>query len=349
MASPLLCPRVGIRDEFPVMHAPIALMPPPTHLLSHFKDAKATKLFRNNQAVVKITSASEHFSPRTNHCRIRYLLSRVETNKVAVFLLPLYTMRDIRKTLSSSMDHLHDLVFDKFDGADAVSFGGTIYREGYLFKQSRKMWKFWKTRYFVLRSDGLFYFRSKLDKDGKALGVIPLRRLSVHIDEVKGKGKPQYCLRLGSGHSFKTFYCLCSFSNDERNLWLTSLLTAISQDMVSNCTYSTKYRSSRSSSGSSGDSEPSSSPTSTLKRLEVPKRNPAKICEIDGYLAPRDLRRPTSMAALSELTARTGNSEASPKKSRKRVSKPLRTLRAISTVDDKEWRGSYIDLSTLQC
>lgn len=266
-------------------------------------------------------------------------------------------MRDIRKSLSSSMDHLHDLVFDKFDGTDSMSSGasvdGTIYREGYLFKQSRKMWKFWKTRYFVLRSDGLFYFRSKLDKDGKPLGVVPLRKLSVHIDDVKGKGKPQYCLRLGSGHSFKTFYCLCSFSNDERDIWLTSLLTAISQDMISNCTYNLKYRSSRSSSGSSTDSivsEPTSSPTSSLKRLDFLKQKPAKICELDGFLAPpRNLRRPSSMAALSELTTLPGNSQTSPKKSRKRVSKPLRTLRAISTLDDKEWRGSYIDLSMLQC
>ena len=37
----------------------------PTYALTSLKDVKATKLFRNHQAVVKITSASEHFSVRT--------------------------------------------------------------------------------------------------------------------------------------------------------------------------------------------------------------------------------------------------------------------------------------------
>lgn len=265
-------------------------------------------------------------------------------------------MRDIRKTLSTSLDHLHDLVFDRFDETDSLPYGasytGTIYREGYLFKQSRKMWKLWKTRYFVLRNDGLFYFRSKLDKDGRPLGVIPLKRLSVHLDAIRDKGKPKYCLRLGSGHSFKTFYCLCCFSNDERNLWFTSLLTAISQDMVSSCSYSIKYRGYRTSSGSSCDSvlsEPTSSPDGTLESPKLSKMGRTASCELLFRVdePPCTSRRPSSLASLSELHV-LENTRTLPKKSKKSSSNPLRRLKAISSLDFKGWRGSYIDLSTLK-
>lgn len=265
-------------------------------------------------------------------------------------------MRDIRKTLSSSMDHLHDLVFDRFDDTDSLPFGasfaGTIYREGYLFKQSRKMWKLWKTRYFVLRDDGLFFYRSKLDKDGEPMGVVPLKKLSVHVDDVKDKGRPQYCLRLGSGYGFKTSYCLCSFSKDERDLWFTLLLTAISQDIVSNCSSTFKYRSSRSSSASSTDSvlsDPTSSPNTTPKRSKLSHNKRTKSCELGSLSRVRDIT--DGMAALSELTECNlpHDAQTLPKKSRKTRSNPLRRLKALSSLDFKGWRDtSYIDLSMLQ-
>lgn len=270
-------------------------------------------------------------------------------------------MRDLRKTLSLSIDHLHDLIFDRFDENSlpfGASYTGTIYREGYLFKQSRRMRKFWKTRYFVLRNDGLFYFHSKLDKDGEPRGYIPLKRLSVHLDVIKDKGRPKYCLRLGSGHSFKTFYCLCCFSNEERNLWVTSLLTAISQDMVSNCSYAVKYSHFRtSSSGSSTESivsEPNYPLGDTLKPPMVFTSRPTS-CELGSLFRvgdrslstyrPSDHRRPNSLTDLTELKVHQG-SQKSPKKSQKPQSKPLRRLKALSSLDGERWKGSYIDLST---
>jgi hypothetical protein len=104
-----------------------------------------------------------------------------------------------------------------------------ILREGYLFKQSRHVWKLWKARYFVLQNNGLIYFKKKSDIcTGRPLGGLTFRDISMHIDEV-GDKKRKYCLKIQSeGKS----YCLCCFSEEERNAWMTAILTAISSYMM---------------------------------------------------------------------------------------------------------------------
>lgn len=275
-------------------------------------------------------------------------------------------MRDIRKTFSASIEHLHDLMFDR-DEVDSLPLGadytGVIYSEGYLFKQSRSMRKFWKMRYFVLRNDGLLYFRTKLDKDGAPLGVIPLTRLSMHLDNTDTKSaKPKYCLRLTSRHFYFKTFCLCSFSQEERNNWLTSLLTAISEDLVSSFTL-TKFREKRSLSVSStdsgvseGNSTPTTSPNATLNGACAMTRT--ESCDIGSLLHDTDIhteamlneRRPSrSLGSLSELRQLDcpDGAQTSPKKTKKSSFDRLRKLKAFSAFEFKNMRGSYIDLSCL--
>ena len=271
-------------------------------------------------------------------------------------------MRDIRKTLSASIEHLHDLMFDR-DEIDSIPLGadytGVIYREGYLFKQSRSMRKFWKTRYFVLRNDGLLYFRSINEKDGAPLGIIPLTRLSVHIDSIDTKRKPKFCLRLASRHFYFKTFCLCCFSNEERNNWLTALLTAISEDLVSSFTLS-KFREERTLSVSSTDSgvsevnsTPTASPGATLNNNTACTISRTGSCDIGALFHATDIntdtlteRRPSrSLGSLTELN-KVDTTDASSKKTKKQSSiSRLRKLKALSTFEFKNVRGSYIDLS----
>ena len=274
-------------------------------------------------------------------------------------------MRDLRKTFSTSIEHLHDLIFDR-DELDSLPLGadytGVIYREGYLFKQSRTMRRFWKTRYFVLRNDGLLYFRSKLDKDGAPLGVIPLTRLSIHIDSIENKaGKPKYCLRLVNRNFYFKTFCLCSFSSEERNNWLTSLLTAISEDLVSSFTLTKYRRNERSSSVSSTDSgvsevhSPVVSPTATLDN--ACSMNRIRSCDMGDLFHKTDIntndrlttRRPSrSLGSLTELSQiDSTDAQTLPKKAKKSSFARLRKLKAFSSFEFKNIGGSYIDLSCI--
>lgn len=237
-----------------------------------------------------------------------------------------------------------------------ANYTGIIYREGYLFKQSRTMRKYWKTRYFVLRADGLLYFRSKLDKDGPPLGVIPLTKLSIHLDNIDSKSKPKYCLRLASRHFYFKTFCLCCFSNEERNNWFTALLTVISEELVSTFTLN-KYRTQRSLSLSSVDSGVSddtstrnTSPALTLSQDAEQSMPRTESCDIPLRRHVADTRilqtrRPSrSLGSLAELV----NTQTLPPKKTKKLSlRGLRKAKAFSAVDAKAWKGSYIDLSSI--
>lgn len=101
-------------------------------------------------------------------------------------------------------------------------------KEGYLFKQSRSVWKLWKARFFILKTTGLFYYKKKSHCSGLALGVIPLRDISMQVDEV-GDRRRKFCLKI---HADGKTFCLCCFSEDERNSWMAAILTAVTSYVI---------------------------------------------------------------------------------------------------------------------
>lgn len=103
-----------------------------------------------------------------------------------------------------------------------------ILREGYLFKQSRSVWKLWKARYFVLRASCLCYYKQESDDRNSPLGVIAIRSISMHVDEV-GEKKKRFCLKLSADGKH---YVLCCYGEDERNAWMTAILTAFTSNLL---------------------------------------------------------------------------------------------------------------------
>lgn len=103
-----------------------------------------------------------------------------------------------------------------------------VLKEGYLFKQSRAFWKLWKARYFVLRASGLSYYKKASDCQGLPFGQIAIKSISMHVDEI-GEKRKRFCLKLGSDGKI---YYLCCFLEDERNAWMTAILTAITSNIL---------------------------------------------------------------------------------------------------------------------
>ncbi|XP_068705924.1 differentially expressed in FDCP 6 homolog [Montipora capricornis] len=101
-------------------------------------------------------------------------------------------------------------------------------KEGYLFKQSRTVWKLWKARFFILKTTGLFYYKKKSHCSGLALGVIAFRDISMQVDEV-GDKKRKFCLKI---HADGKTFSLCCFSEEERNSWMAAILTAVTSFVI---------------------------------------------------------------------------------------------------------------------
>lgn len=101
-------------------------------------------------------------------------------------------------------------------------------REGYLFKQSRNVWRLWKARFFILKTTGLFYYKKKSYCSGLPLGVIPFTDISMQVDEV-GEKRRKFCLKI---HADGKTFSLCCFSEEERNSWMTAILTAVTSYVI---------------------------------------------------------------------------------------------------------------------
>lgn len=101
-------------------------------------------------------------------------------------------------------------------------------KEGYLFKQSRNVWKLWKARFFILKTTGLFYYKKKSHCSGLALGVIPFKDISMQVDEV-GDKRRKFCLKI---HADGKTFSLCCFSEEERNSWMIAILTAVTSYVI---------------------------------------------------------------------------------------------------------------------
>ena len=101
-------------------------------------------------------------------------------------------------------------------------------REGYLFKQSRSVWKLWKARFFILKTTGLFYYKKKSHCTGLPLGAIPFKDISMQVEE-SGEKKRKFCLKIQADGKA---YCLCCFAEEERNAWMTAILSAVTLHVI---------------------------------------------------------------------------------------------------------------------
>lgn len=108
--------------------------------------------------------------------------------------------------------------------------------EGYVYIQSKSLWRFpthlWKRRYFVLRNDCLYFVKDEKDKihlDHAA--CIEIESDTGIYPEDNTKGKQKFYIRINQD---RQNFILCFVDNVERNKWLSSLLTIITQKYMSN-------------------------------------------------------------------------------------------------------------------
>lgn len=201
-----------------------------------------------------------------------------------------------------------------------------ILKEGYLFKQSRHVWKLWKARYFVLQQNGLVYYKEKSDIEcaGRPLGVLTFRDISMHIEEV-GEKKRKYCLKI---HSEGKNYFLCCFSEEERNSWMTAILTAVSSYLLALRDGASDFE----LHGLTGASLPRSVSCEALTGFSL--KSLAQSRNRAGFGSSGDLDR----------ISRHPN-PASTHRPRSQVLAPLnkRKLKAFSMWETTKWRDSYIN------
>lgn len=205
-----------------------------------------------------------------------------------------------------------------------------ILKEGYLFKQSRHVWKLWKARYFVLQTNGLVYYKEKSDLEcaGRPLGVLTFRDMSMHIEEV-GEKKRKYCLKI---HSEGKNYLLCCFSEEERNGWMTAILTAVTSYLLAVRDGASEVE----MHGLAGEPLPRSISCEALSSLSL--KGLAHTRNRLGFGSSGDLDRISKHANPSTST-----------RPRSQVLAPLskRKLKAFSMWETTKWRDSYINFSEM--
>ena len=188
-------------------------------------------------------------------------------------------------------------------------------KEGYLFKQSRTVWKLWKARFFILKTTGLFYYKKKSYCTGLALGVISLKDISMQVDEV-GDRRRKFCLKINAdGKNFS----LCCFSEDERNSWMTAILTAVTSYVINH------YEGAKTDEISYMTRGKSLSRSKSFDAITGAKLNPPKASTLS-----------TSATDLDRIVLRDAKSTPLPKRKQK----------AFSHWDFK-WRNSYISFDVI--
>lgn len=103
-------------------------------------------------------------------------------------------------------------------------------KEGYMFVHSNVVWKPWsmKAKYFILTSECLYCFKRRGDLDAIPCDVLRLDGASVAVDDERRGMRKRYYIRLTSPGQRKTFNIFC-FAVEERNAWLTSILSALAK------------------------------------------------------------------------------------------------------------------------
>ncbi|XP_031566937.1 arf-GAP with coiled-coil, ANK repeat and PH domain-containing protein 2-like [Actinia tenebrosa] len=205
-----------------------------------------------------------------------------------------------------------------------------ILKEGYLFKQSRHVWKLWKARYFVLQNNGLIYFKKKSDIcTGRPLGGLTFRDISMHIDEV-GDKKRKYCLKIqAEGKN----YCLFCFSEEERNSWMTAILTAVASYMMAVRDGAT-------------DEE-----LLGLAAVPMPRSVSCEALTSKSIKTAPHLRSRAAFGSSGDLDRivplRLANNNVTNKNSQGLPAMSKRKLKAFSMWENAKWRDSYINFSEI--
>lgn len=101
-------------------------------------------------------------------------------------------------------------------------------KEGYMFVQGSSVWKPWsmKAKYFILTDKCLYCYKRRGDLDAIPSDVLPLKGIAVTIDEEKRGLRKRYYIRLTSTQARKSLNLFC-FLIEERNAWLTSILSSL--------------------------------------------------------------------------------------------------------------------------
>lgn len=108
--------------------------------------------------------------------------------------------------------------------------------EGYLYLQAPGLWmlptQIWRKRYCMIRDDKLYFLKDHEEKliHGVTTHIKIEAETGIYPKEYQ-KGKHKYCLRIVQ---LKQTFILCSKDENERNKWLSSLLTIITRKYIVN-------------------------------------------------------------------------------------------------------------------
>jgi len=107
--------------------------------------------------------------------------------------------------------------------------------EGFLYVQNRNFWRLpkhaWKKKYFTLRNNSLYMTDSENDALRESESIpIGLDTGIYPIDNDVASGMPRFSIRITTG---KQTYTLGSMEADDRDTWVTSLLTSMSNALLS--------------------------------------------------------------------------------------------------------------------
>lgn len=110
---------------------------------------------------------------------------------------------------------------------------GSYIKEGYLWKTKdglpSRMWR-WKKRYLVLSEDSICFLKDK-GKSGKAPKIVRILDVVSLMIEDFGIRRKTFGIRLKAGNDRDSFLLRCR-SEDERNDWITAVLTAKSASLL---------------------------------------------------------------------------------------------------------------------
>lgn len=105
----------------------------------------------------------------------------------------------------------------------------SVLKEGHLLKLGRSMLKIPKLNYYVLRPSGVYCFEGKQDLDSDPSAFIPLEDISLSLGTVL-VNSPLHCIKIADKRKVHMLAC---HSIEIRDSWMTAILTAVAQRLMS--------------------------------------------------------------------------------------------------------------------